>query len=70
MTAVMARRVDRPVRIVLAAATAVGLWFGLTAPSVSPVLSPGVAQVSVVDVGDVFVAPDAGADGDGPRGRR
>ncbi len=52
-------------RLILAGATALGLWFGLTAPAVSPIL-PDVAAVPTGDVSDV----DTGdRDGDG-RGRR
>ena len=52
----------RPARLLLAAATALGLWFGVSAPDVSPVSPEGVAVVQ-----------DAGgpaADGEGRRGGR
>jgi hypothetical protein len=65
----------RPGRLVLAGATVLGLWFGLTAPAVSPILPDGAGAVQVVDVGNE--ADDAGGGGagdgrggDGGRGRR
>ena len=46
----------RPVSLVLVTATVLGLWFGLTAPDVSPVAPPAAA-----------VAPDDGPRRGGPR---
>lgn len=53
----------RPVNLIMIIATLVGLWFGFTAPDVSPVVGPAltgaVGAAALQDGGD-------GADEDGP----
>ena len=55
----------------LVAATVLGLWFGLAAPEVSPVLPVGTgATVQLVDVGGSADGGGRGDGGDRGRGRR
>lgn len=63
VSAVPLGRHVRPGPLVLAGATLLGLWFGLTAPAVSPILPDAAGAVQPGD-------GSGGRDGDGPRGRR
>jgi hypothetical protein len=68
MSAVPAGPRVRPGRLVLVGATVLGLWFGLTAPAVSPILPDGAGALQLVDVGDRADDADGGGDGRGRNG--
>ena len=61
------RAARRPVNVLMLVATAVGLFFGLTAPDVSPVVGPALGATATTAVflnNDGPVDDDAGDDDD------